>query len=191
MRNMFKNCDLLISLDLSNFNTSQTENIEGMFSGDINLVYINFENFEDTNIKIMDNIFKGTLENMVLCFNESSANKLNKILQNKGCSVIDCSKDWKKNRKLIIAKSNECVSLCPEEALFLYDYQCYQKCPNDFYPYDYECFVSLNFTSNNNCTIKNYFLGLCKLNLSTPIEKKTFIDNVVDGFINIPKFIQF
>ena len=42
MNNMFYNCSLLNSLDLSNFDTSNVNNIKYMFYGCQNLKYINF-----------------------------------------------------------------------------------------------------------------------------------------------------
>ena len=72
MGHMFEGCTSLTTIDLSNFDTYSTKTIEYMFADDINLVYM----------QKINNIFQGTLENMVFCFNESLSPML-KILVEK------------------------------------------------------------------------------------------------------------
>ena len=187
MSHMFEKCISITSLDLSNFKTRLVENMENMFSEDINLVYINFTNYYESNIKNLNNIFYGTLENMVLCYKESSSSKLNNIVRKKGCSIVNCSSDWSSNRKIIVATTNKCVKECPEDFQFLYQFKCYYRCPPGTYSDNFQCFETS--TDNNpvkNCSIKNYFFknGNCTLNLQTPIEKRKFIEGTVNGLLN-------
>ena len=133
----------LVSVNLSSFTFDKTESIERMFANDYNLVYVNLINADDSKPKKMNNIFLGSLENMVFCINESVSSNINSIRENKGCSVIDCSQDWAKSRKLVIASNNKCVEKCPDETIFKYDFKCYYRCPNQTLPDDFECKVPI------------------------------------------------
>ena len=180
MAHMFEECISLTSIDLSGFNTSSVQKIEYMFSMDINLAYINFQNYEEIYIENIFNIFQGSLENMVLCFDDSKPSLLRTLVENKGCSIIDCSHDAISNRKRIIATTNQCVDNCPDGFLFLFDYKCYFRCPDGSYPDNYVCKKSFNITnSTEECTIKNYFLGNCKFHLDNSTQKRKFIESTV------------
>ena len=121
---------------------------------------------------------------MVFCFNASSSPKLNRLVQRKGCSTVNCSKDWKKSRKNIVAKTNECVETCPKEYSFLLDFKCYFRCPDGSYPDGYECKASHSSDKNDTCSIIKYFLNVCKMNLKTPRDKRKFIENTTNGISN-------
>ena len=108
------------------------------------------------------------------------------IVKRKGCSEIDCSKDWAKSRKKIMADTNKCVEKCPESFSFLFDSKCFPKCPDGSYPDRSKCLSSSNQELNDEgvCTIKKYFLHKCKMNLQTPSEKIMFIENTVNGILH-------
>ena len=59
MSYMFYNCSSLTSLDLSNFNTHNVEDMRGMFCNCSSLVSLNLSNFNNEHIKYMDDIFYG------------------------------------------------------------------------------------------------------------------------------------
>ena len=59
MGNMFYGCSSLISIDLSNFNTSNVNNMESMFYGCSSLISLNLSNFDTSNVNIMESMFKG------------------------------------------------------------------------------------------------------------------------------------
>jgi surface protein len=184
MEGMFEKCISLTTLDLSTFNSGSIQNVKNMFSDDINLVYINLTNFDESSIIQTKNIFEGTLENIGFCFNETFLPKINKLIKKKECSFIDCSDNWIKSRKKIIAKTNQCVDKCPEGFIFAHDYKCYYRCPEGTYPDDFHCKASYNFTENDTCTIKSFFLELCELNLDTIDEKRKFIEDTVSSIVN-------
>ena len=195
MTQMFENCYSLVSLNLSSFIFDKTESIERMFANDNNLVYVNLINADDSKIKNMNNLFLGTLENMVFCVNESLSNKINKIRLNKGCSVIDCSGNWINSRKLIIASTSECVDECPEETIFFYDYKCFDKCPKNTLPEDFICKEreitqqdNTNFENEEEteklCNSKNFFLKNCTKRLPTERDKQKFIKQIENDMIN-------
>ena len=183
MEGMLQKCSSLTILDLSSLDTNLTKNANNMFSDDINLVYINFGNFENTNMQ-MDNMFKETLANIVFCFNKTTSPKLNYLMKRKRCAAVDCSNNWKKSRKKIVAKTNECFAECPENYKFLYEDKCYFRCPVGTFPDKYECKTSFNLSENENCTIQRYFMNMCKLNLKTSKEKTVFIENIVNEMIS-------
>ena len=54
---MFYNCDKIISIDLSSFNSSMVNNMKYMFYGCINLRHINFSNINTENVINMERMF--------------------------------------------------------------------------------------------------------------------------------------
>ena len=57
---MFDGCSDLRTLDISNFNTSQVTNMNGMFAGCETLEKIDLSNFDTTNVKSMDKMFESS-----------------------------------------------------------------------------------------------------------------------------------
>ena len=199
MAHMFENCFSLVSINLSSFIFEKTQNIERMFANDKSLVYVNLINADDSKIKKMNDIFLGTLKNMKFCINESLAIQINKIRINKGCSIIDCSGNLTNTRKLVLSTTKKCVDKCPEEAIFFYDYICYEKCPNNTLPEKYICKeqesvthnnIHNNITNNfeesnkNECDTKNFLYKKCHLNFITERDKQKFIKQIVNDLIN-------
>ena len=132
----------------------------------------------------MNNIFQGTLENMVFCINEFLSTNIYRIISRKSCSVIDCAKNWTYNRKLILASNGQCVDECPKNTRFNYDYKCYYRCPNETLPDDFICKENFDYyIDEGSCTVKNYFLNVCKKRLYSPIDKKHFIESTVNDFL--------
>ena len=54
---MFLNCDSLISLDLSNFDTSSVKDMRSIFSGCNSLISINLSNFDTSSVTEMRLMF--------------------------------------------------------------------------------------------------------------------------------------
>lgn len=54
---MFRRCNGLASLDVNNFNTSNVERMDYMFSGCNGLISLDISNFNTTNVKNMDDMF--------------------------------------------------------------------------------------------------------------------------------------
>ena len=183
MSHMFESCLSLRNLNLSNFESKSLENMEYMFSNSENLDYVNIENINDYSIKNYINAFYGTPENMVVCINPTNANKLNLQIKNtKGCTVIDCSKDWSRNRSLVRADNKKCVKECQTGYLYLYDFKCYELCPKDTFNFHFTC--SKDFSLLVECDLKNYFLGFCKFNLTTNLETKKFVDKIINALLD-------
>ena len=109
MEGMFYGCSSLTSLNLSNFNTSKVTNIYNMFDGCSSLEYINLKNFRDIGSLSVTRFFETVPDNVVVCINE--INNINNILdelKRKSCYTIDCSSNWKKNQKKIVNKADLC-----------------------------------------------------------------------------------
>jgi hypothetical protein len=160
--------------------------MEYMFANDNQLVYVNLVNADDSKIKKMNNIFQGTLENMVFCINETLSSNIYRIISRKGCSVIDCSKNWTYSRKLIITSTGQCVNECPAKAIFFHDYKCYFRCPNLTLPDNFICKEYSNETiiEEDLCTNKKFFQGICKKKFYSPISKQKFIESTVNDFLD-------
>jgi len=187
MAHMFENCFSLVSLNLSSVTTEKLQTTESMFANDDALVYLNFLNADDSKIKSMQNMFLGTLENMVFCINETLSSNINKIINRKGCTEIDCSENWIKSRRLVIASNNKCVDKCPAKTIFFYDYKCYYRCPNETIPEDFICKEPvINQTiieDNQYCTVKKYFLNTCKRKFYNNLSKKKFIEETTNDMV--------
>ena len=137
MHVMFGGCSSLTSLDLSNFDTSQVYHIFNMFDGCINLKYINLQNFNEISLsddfKHYNQMFRNTLDNIVICINETKiVNKIISQINNKSCSIIDCSDDWKFKQKKLIYETDICIDNCNNSNEYKYEYngKCYNSCPN-------------------------------------------------------------
>jgi surface protein len=59
MSYMFSECTSLPSLNLSNFNTNNVNNMSGMFYNCSSLTFLNLCNFNTNNVKCMDWMFFG------------------------------------------------------------------------------------------------------------------------------------
>ena len=188
MSHMFENCVSLLSIDLSNFETEKTRNIDYIFSNDTNLSFVNLSNFRDDNIESMVNIFKGTLNNMVFCLDTNLAPKFYQQIENKGCSIISCKEKWSNERKYIIAINNECIDKCNEEYHFLYDFKCYYKCPEGTVSDNYVCVTKEEQeqkVENDTCDIKNFYIKGCQLDINNNTAKQKLIEKTVNGFMNM------
>ena len=46
---------------------------------------------------------------MVFCIDKQNASKFNEKIEEKSCSVVSCSSDWKNKRNKIDAETYECI----------------------------------------------------------------------------------
>ena len=186
VEHMFEKCSSLSEIDLSSFNGTIINNAEYMFANDSKLVFVNMANLSESNIKKFDNMFLGTPENMVFCLDEEKSPKTNIIIKKqKACSLVDCSDNWKNMRKKIIPQSKECVDECPNGFKFFDDYSCVFRCPDGSFPEDFICLYDYVFENNSKiCTIRNFFLGNCIMDLRSPRQKQKFIENVTNQILS-------
>ena len=129
--------------------------MECMFCDCKSLKYINLNNFNESAIyddgDYYDDIFYNIQKNVVIYIKENiTKNKIFPQIKDIECYTIDCSDDWKSNRKKIINNTNECVNSCGERLEYKYEYdgKCYENC--SFYYYidnsnNYYC------TSDSSC----------------------------------------
>ena len=73
---MFKNCENLIDVDFTNFNTSKLENMNSLFEGCNNLENVVFFNSNLDKINEIENLFKGC-ENLIQIENFDKINLSN------------------------------------------------------------------------------------------------------------------
>ena len=125
MSSMFSGCSSLVSLNLSNFDTSNVKDMSLMFSGCANLEYINLINFDESRLHYgwYYNFFEGVPNNFVVCINkEKIANEILLQITEKTCYTIDCSNNWKSNQKKIINGSINCTENCFNNPTYKYEY---------------------------------------------------------------------
>ena len=211
MNSMFSGCSNLTSLDLSNFNSKELYIVINMFESCINLEYINFYNFDDRNIDSFFETFKGVVDNLVYCVNNSSNNqKLRNELSLKNCSINDCSIDWKKNKKKIISDKNMCINGCTLDDIYKFEYKdnCYERCPKgtnsnkeNIYLCELtvnECFAKYPFiklkdkSCEEECSSEDFFNDICSINIFNnrslnnvkSILISTIINEIEDGTLD-------
>ena len=86
---MFYGCSSLTNLNLTNFDTSLVQNMEGMFYGCSSLTFLNLSNFDTSQVTTMNSIFYGcsSLNSIDLSsFNTSKANDIRGMFYN--CSSL-------------------------------------------------------------------------------------------------------
>ena len=104
-----------------------------MFSGCINLEYINFQNFKDNSLSHYGDFFRNVPDNIVICVNDENNFYITYSLWNSDCYVIDCSTDWKSKQKKIINNGNgQCIESCSDDTQYKNEYniKCYDNCPS-------------------------------------------------------------
>ena len=131
MEYMFADCPLLTSLDISNFDFVNYVNLNHFFYNCINLEYINFGKNNIRNY--LYSIFWNVPDNIVVCTN--SINIIKELNKTKTCYTIDCSGNWKLNKKKIINGTRLCIGSCANNTEFEFEYndKCYKDCPNGNY----------------------------------------------------------
>ena len=72
MRSMFSKCSSLTSLDLSNFNTDNVNNMSYMFNNCSSLATLNLSNFNTNNVKDMSEMFSGLNKNCETITNDKT-----------------------------------------------------------------------------------------------------------------------
>ena len=112
------------------------ENIETliyMFNDCQNLEYINLQNSKSNAIKT--GLFDNTVKNLVLCveydfFKEYITD----------CNIIDCSENWRENRKKINLENDSCTNDC-NLVNYKYEHQfkCYNACPTGTWANNFQC----------------------------------------------------
>ena len=201
MSSMFSFCNSLLSIDLSFFNTSSLINIKKMFYNSENLNYIVFYDLElDKNNINHDNFLDGTPENLVYCIhNISSLKNINElILDKKECPILDCSNNWRTMQKKLINERIECRDNCwnDETNKYMFENICYKdKCP-----YDTHSLLSLKYYCEKDylscpenkpyelirnkecitdCSINDFFNGICRPNTNYIKAKDDIINNII------------
>ena len=87
--NLFKNCENITEIDLSDFNSSSVNDLALMFEGCTKLKSINFQNFDTSKVTTMEKMFKDciSLESLYLS-NFITINVINMCYMFKGCNNL-------------------------------------------------------------------------------------------------------
>ena len=164
---MFRECNDINMIDLSDFDTSKVINMGGMFSGCSSLISINLSNFQTSNVEIMDRMF----------YNCSSLTSLN-------LSNFDTSKVWCMNHMFY-----NCSSLI---SLNLSNFDTSNVHSMNHMFYNCSSLTSLNlsnFDTSNVLDMEYMFYGCSKLeyiNLKNFTEKSLGYSYVYDIFVGVP-----
>ena len=223
MHYMFFNCLLLTSIDLSKFNTSSLENVNGLFYDCKNVKYINMPNFDLSKVTYLYRLFKGcqNLEyinltyfiesdeiinmedifdevpnNITYCIrDEDNAPLILKELNNRSCTINDCSDDWNTKQKLEITEKNKCVYNCSEDNQYIYQFKnkCYENCPNGtILSNDNKCVIQCKedkpFQFQEECASYcrgiDFFNKLCTIN-NQSVEAKEAMIGIIENEMDI------
>ena len=194
---MFSGCTNLKYLDISNFNTTLVNEMSNFLTNCKNLEYIKLNNFIEGENIVIDNIFEGVPDNISYCIN--NINNMAKIigeLNNKNCSINDCSNDWNIKIKLSIDDKKICVYDCSEDDDYIYKFKnkCYNACPSNTIP-SFElkkcliiCPNELPFEKNeeciNDCNAEDFFNEICIINNKNIGAKERMVENIENTIID-------
>ena len=132
MQYMFYNCSNVKSLDLSNFNWSKVNNMEGMFGYNNNLEYINFGNSLINDNTIVNDIFINSNKKMVIYVNKKRPEDFfNNTVQ---FTIVECG-DTPSDIIMNSYTENKivCVESCNNLDNYKYKYnnRCLKSCPGN------------------------------------------------------------
>ena len=191
---MFKECNKLVSVDISNLNTKSLSFLSYLFANCVNLEYINMSNFiESSNVNV-SNMFDDVPDNIVYCINDEAAvPNIMSELSKKKYAINDCSKNWKSNKKKLIEENGLYVDECYYNNIYYYEYKYiyYRNCPNGtkiLNDNDYlciiDCPVEIPFQQNEECFDKcnalDFFNEICTINNENIKAKETIIKTIID-----------
>jgi len=182
MKYMFSNCNVT-SLDLSNFKTSSVTNMEYMFSNTKNLKYLNLKNFGTSSVTNMAGMFSGTQSLLYInlySFKEKSNLNISNIFLNTNDNLILCINEDNAKKIALEIRTKKLINNCSLEIIDSIE---------EITP---EINTDKKSSENNineimgNCTVENYFKGVCGTsNQTLSNEKKDIIINdIVDEIIN-------
>jgi surface protein len=145
MQRMFYNCSSLTSIDLSNFDTSKVEYMNGLFYNCQNLEYINLLNFTDISIQSKTDMFWGIKKNAVICIDKNKAPSIYDLANKMDCVSISCRPDWW-NVQYKINEEGKCIINCSStNNRYEYNGKCYDKCDSNCKT----CYYEENIPSSN------------------------------------------
>ena len=120
-------------------------------------------------------------------------------LNNKNCSINDCSDDWNIKIKLIIEDKQICVYDCSQDDIYKLQYKnkCYIHCPegivesNDNKTCLIACPETQPFEKNedcfNDCFASEFFNNICIINNKSTQAKEKMVKNI-ENQINTESF---
>jgi surface protein len=115
MRAMFQNCAALTALDLSNFNTANVTSMQNMFNGCTALQTLDLSNFNTANVTSMQNMFNGctALQTLDLSnFNTANVTTMfGMFYQDTSLQTLDLSNFNTANVTTMLGMFNGCTAL--------------------------------------------------------------------------------
>jgi surface protein len=191
----------LESLNLSSFSTSKVINMNMMFSGCVNLKYINFSNYENMLNITTSKIFYRTHKNLIIYIdNINHDNIINLIpeLSSMNCITNDFSIN-SKNIYKVINDNRICLKECYKDNFYKYEYNffCYSECPkrtssslsNKYFCElvlvdcieEYPFLVMQDYYCTDDCNSEDFFNKICTINILNIKSQSTLIKNIING----------
>ena len=182
---MFRDCNKLVSVDISNLYLNNSSILSYLFKGCVNLEYINMSNFIEGSNADVSSIFDSVPDNIAYCINNEEAvpNIMSELSK----------KNWKSNKKKLIEENGIYVDKCYYNDIYYYEYKyiCYKNCPNGtkiLNDNDYLCIIDcpdeLPFQENEECVDKcnalDFFNEICTINNENIKAKETIVKTIID-----------
>ena len=192
MHDIFTNCEKLSYLNLSNWDLSSAVYVKNLFINCTHLEFIDFTNFKEPSSIDKDSVLDGLPDNFSYCINTLIIEALN----NKNCTINDCSNTWKIKQKKIISEKNKCVYECIDDESYFYTFKnkCFNTCPSGTYLSNAEekmcsikCTEELPFKKNeecfSECNAREFLSEICTIKNKT-IQAKEFMVNKITSEIS-------
>ena len=178
MQRMFYNCSSLISLKI-NFTTPKVRNFESMFYNCSSLIYLDLNNFITTSSANINDIFYNINDNLIFCINENNNPDIIYYLKLQNSKYYNNCSDicFNKTIKIKINENNTCSFDCINDEVYKFEYKnkCYKSCPNGTHNSINNNFICEEDTindifeinmCNNSCNAINFLNNTCKIDNS-------------------------
>jgi surface protein len=148
MESMFDGCWSLISLDLSNFDTSNVKDMNFMFYMNRSLKYLNLNNFDTSLVSNMHNMFYN-------CYSLKYIN-LNSFVERSGLSYSNMFFNFSKNTVYCI-NENKAKNLSSEIYNKTINNNCFDNCFLNNFEYDIEKNLCINYNIYKSLNCEKYY----------------------------------
>jgi hypothetical protein len=172
-----------------------------MFSGCLNLKYINFSNYENILNIASSQIFHGAFDNLIIYINDLKNDNIINLIPELASMMCLTNNDSMNSKNIykVTYDTRICLNECSSDEDFKYEYKsfCYQECPkrtsssllNKYLcqPDESDCIEEYPFLTMqdyycvDDCNSEDFFNDICTINNINNKSQTTLITNIING----------